>query len=288
METTRRDIIKAARSVKPFSPVASRLLEVINDPAHSFRDVVNLIKTDPAISIQLLKYANRFTRRLARDVETVEDAVFYLGDATVLALIFSRENHIFTDLPGYSPDKNALWKHSLKSALLSRYLVEKCLNPAFDVSVKQAYTGGLIHDIGKSILSAHIEKHNRQYRFDSIRDFEKAEKDLLGVSHSEVGCIIGETWQLPRSLRETICYHHTPEQASEKNRPLVYAVHLADLLSMISGTGTGVDSFSYFLSNNYDYYYTLTDTAAEDAISVTGSEFSEIIENLKMDSQEKR
>ena len=89
---------------------------------------------------------------------------------------------------------------------------------------------GLLHDIGMVVMQQH---HTRTYEKALMkvsmndRPFYSTEKDLFGLSHSDIGGYLLEWWGLPYPIVECSYYHHDP-LASSTNRKLVCAVHLAD------------------------------------------------------------
>jgi len=84
------------------------------------------------------------------------------------------------------------------------------------------------------------------------------EREILGIDHCEVGRALAEHWKLPAVLVQPMAFHHHPERADEENRPLVYAVHLGDLIAMLGGSGTGADSLGYELNPEYSNYIGLS------------------------------
>ena len=66
----------------------------------------------------------------------------------------------------------------------------------------------------------------------------EAELEVLGISHTEVGRLLGEKWHMPPDLIQVIAFHHDVEQATE-HRGLVALVALVDLLCRMSAIGHG-------------------------------------------------
>ena len=89
-------------------------------------------------------------------------------------------------------------------------------------------------------------------------DFILHEKNLLGIDHAEAGVELGEIWKLPGSLQAAIQHHHHPSRADQIYKPLVFLIHLADILAMMDGYGSGVDVLQYSLDPSYLQYYNFT------------------------------
>ena len=163
-------------------------------------------------------------------------------------------------LEGYESQKGEFWEHSLRTALASREIAKFSRGGLY---ANVAYTAGLLHDIGKSILSKFIDGSAKQMlssiETGAVEDFLGAERELLGTDHCETGAELAKLWGLPESLREAIQYHHRPQSADEAHKPLVYAVHLGDIIAMMSGLGTGADTMNYQLDSTYPEYVNMSE-----------------------------
>ena len=65
---------------------------------------------------------------------------------------------------------------------------------------------------------------------DSGRPFHEVERELLGVTHAEVGAYLLGVWGLPFTIVEAVAYHHTPGLVTDGERDVLAAVHVADAL----------------------------------------------------------
>jgi len=95
----------------------------------------------------------------------------------------------------------------------------------------------MLHDLGKIILlSANQELTDQIEKISATRQMRTStvlEEVSMGVSHSTIGKMIAEKWNFPNYIREAISFHHSPLQASEENRDLVFITYLANSLCLI-------------------------------------------------------
>lgn len=108
---------------------------------------------------------------------------------------------------------------------------EKC-NP--DI----AFTCGLLHDIGKLVMSELLQEETAQVDVDEGQSFVESEQKWVDMNHAELAL----WWEIPEIFQEVIRHHHEPSGENEQIRPLVFAVHLGDLISIMSGFDTGIDN----------------------------------------------
>ncbi len=259
MSSISQKIIEEVKVIPPLSRTASDLIVVLENPDHTVEEVVHVVSSDPMLVGQLLKIANcaAFARR--SPVESIGGAVSYLGDKMVIGIALGASAARLYDAPlkGYDAEAGMLWSHCLLTALAARE-ISKFTDGKVRGGV--AYTAGLLHDIGKAILSIHLEDRLKKV-FDLINndsyDFLSAEKAVVGVDHCEIGALLGKHWGLPKSIREVIAHHHQPAEAAQEHQVLTYVVHLADTVAMMSGVGTGVDSMRYSFVPDYEKFISL-------------------------------
>ena len=127
------------------------------------------------------------------------------------------------------------------TAMAGKRLCKRLRLPFGDI----AFTAGLLHDIGKLILTVYVQEvgsfilkkvdqENLSYR--------ELEEIIIGFDHATVGGYIAQQWNLPDDLVEAITHHHTPERAQGQEQ-LTSIVHVANALANLLGVGESVDSF---------------------------------------------
>ncbi|HIJ78003.1 MAG: HDOD domain-containing protein [Desulfobulbaceae bacterium] len=255
--------IMAAIEKTPLIPAnTAQLVNVCNDPMHCLRDIVHVAKHDAALTANILRVVNSAAFSRSITIDTIDRAVSLLGGDIIvgMALAETAETFFKKDLTGYGGHQYDLWRHDLRTAIASKKIAEKS---AGKINADVAFTAGLLHDLGKAILSDFLqgtmEKILAAIDSGQYADYPTAEKEIVGVDHGYIGYLMIKKWNLPESILDAVRYHHEPAAAQPELRPLVYAVHLGDLIAMMSGGGTGADSMHCALDPEYKKYIHLSE-----------------------------
>ena len=131
------------------------------------------------------------------------------------------------------------WKHCVAVGVCSRVLAKRVGYK----SEENAFTVGLLHDIGKSLLErvdhAAFLSAIEVSRTES-RPLWMVEQDMLGVDHAAVGGRLAEIWNLPQDLRLAIERQNMPSFYGVPD-PLVASVHTANHICREEGLGSDGD-----------------------------------------------
>lgn len=280
----KENIQQIIKSIPMLSACANRLLQLTADPDHDLVEVVKLVKTDANLTARVLKVVNSAAFGLVNEISSIDRATSLLGERIIISIaVGDCASKLFDkELSGYEAASGALWKHDLRTAIAAREVV---VQSGAKISPDLAFTAGLLHDIGKSLISDFLqgtapEAVNLISSQDSA-DYLEAEEQLIGIAHTEAGYELAKAWSLPDELAEVILHHHLPAKATEKVRPLVYAVHLGDNIAMMGGFGTGSDSMRYRLDSNYTDYLELPPKALDNVMLTVDMEFDKLEESLK-------
>ncbi len=226
----------------------NNIITLTEDPNSTVQDIEKEILKDQSLTTRVLRLANSAYYGYPRKISIVSQATVLLGFQAIkgIALASTVSSFLASELKGYSLAKNELWTQSQTCAIISRYIAKEINYP----SPEEAYIGGLLRDIGKTILNQHVEKEYKEILNKIEKNkisFLDAEREVLGFDHGEVGKKVAEKWNFPKDLVEAISLHHTPEMA-ETNSHLVSIVHIADAITMMMGIGLGLDGLAYNLS----------------------------------------
>lgn len=242
---TLSQIVRRIQQIPPMPDVVLKVLELSENPETSVKQLVEVIRLDQGITFKVLRLCNSAHYGLPRKVSSLEKALVFLGNNTLVNFILTSYAVDVCQAAtlGYGLEAGELWRHGVASALAAEIIAERV-----DKSEPGLlFTGALLHDVGKLILNefvvaeaerihAHVEKERCS--------FLDAEKAVLGFTHAEVGAQVAAHWNLPPVLVNCILHHHDPERTREDHDE-VATVHLANTLALMNGYGIGSEGQTY-------------------------------------------
>ncbi|MDX1952368.1 MAG: HDOD domain-containing protein [Verrucomicrobiota bacterium] len=217
--------------------IESALRELLNADQRYTAQISEVIRRDPSLTARLLRLVNSVYYGLTTPVNSIEEAVFYLGVRQIRQL--SMVTPIIEDFQKLAGKAQfpwrPFWQHCIATAILTREVG----NVIGQVTDEADYVAGLIHDVGKIVMaSAFPEAFAEIYRRVKQEGGNRRaiELEVLGMDHTELGAIYLEHHHLPRVMVITSKYHHNPEAAPEYAN-IVASVQIADLLVRHAGIG---------------------------------------------------
>ncbi len=245
---TRNRILAKVRSVPSIPSVVVKLRKFLRDPDVSFDELAKVIEYDPGLTVNLLQLANSAYFGWSGQIKTVKEAITRLGTNRIfqMVLCMSVAPMVRKPIKGYDMESNGLWKHSIATAICSEQLAVIKNVP----DSEEAFTAGLLHDMGKILLGTFVEIDDEPIK-DLVNSeglsFNQAERRILGIDHAEAAAELLQYWKLPESVVAAARWHHNPEGAPKKNRSIVALIHVADILCIRMGWGIGTDGPLYCL-----------------------------------------
>ena len=230
---TREQIEDRLRNSKPIPSlhrINDCLQRLLAGENHYTSEISAVIRRDPSLSSRVLQLANSVYFGLATPVQTIDEAVLYVGMQEIrqLALITPIVDDFQRICKDVAVTRREFWQHCIGTAILTRDLIGS-VNLQGEES---DYLAGLLHDVGKILMASVFPEYfiiiHRLCR-ESGRDLKEAEIGVLGVDHGEMGAIYFQLHDLPALFVETARFHHSPERA-EQHKGVVAAVQVADLL----------------------------------------------------------
>lgn len=199
----RAEIVNS-RDVPTIPVLLLRILRVVDGERASAKDLVDLMQRDQALAGRVLRLANSGFFACAREVSTLSRAVMLLGFSTVKNLALGIK--IWETMASRGgPAIASLWEHSALVGAAARAIAQR--TRAADP--EEAFTAGLLHDIGKVILRIRFtEVYDRLATVGGETPLVIRERDAFGVDHGRAGAWLGASWQLPEVIVDACREHH--------------------------------------------------------------------------------
>lgn len=209
-----------------------KIVSELQSPDASMENIGELIQRDLVLSAKLLQVVNSAVFGLQLQVSSASEAVIYLGMETTKSLVLLAHTFSYFDKlkeANFSVDK--LWRHSLAAGKVAEKIARA---ETRDLEViGQAFTAGMLHDIGKLLLAANMPTEFKaalkRARDEQVLLWE-AEAAVLGVTHAELGASLLGIWGLPVPIVEAVALHHLPARFLNKAFCPVTAVHAGNAI----------------------------------------------------------
>ena len=189
---------------QPQSLVRLSLLMAEDSP--DLQALAALIEEDMALAAAVMKAVNSSLYGLKGRVQSVQQALTYLGMRETAAVTF--EMGLRAAFPP-APELERLWQRAAR-----RGFVMGRLGQALGVDAWAAHSAGLFEECGKAVLFRHAPEHYRTMLRAASDDMGLCEMEHhgFGVSHDALGAALCESWGLGPAA--VVCVrHHVLSQA---------------------------------------------------------------------------
>ncbi len=171
--------------------------------------VSQLVESDMALAAAVLKAVNSSLYGLKGRVQSVQQAMTYLGTREVAAITF--EMGLRAAFPP-APELEPLWERAARRGLIMGRLAQ-----GLDQDAWAAHSAGLFEECGKAVLFRHAKDHYRSMLRAAPDDAALAEMERagFGVSHDALGAALCESWGLAHSAVASVRHHVTVQAGGE-------------------------------------------------------------------------
>ena len=221
-----RELVSQLPTVPSLPILYSELVGELRNELASSHKVADIIRKDIGMTVKILQIVNSAFFGLRQHISDSRTAVEFLGLDTIssltlgLGVISQFELHtsgvFFADL----------WAHSMAVGVAANKIA-MMEDPSLN---NEAFTAGLLHDIGKVILAVNLpDKFGAvQHQVKAGVPVMEAEKATYGATHSEIGAYLLGLWGLPSQVVQGVAFHHTPAAEKSGRFSVVTAVHTAN------------------------------------------------------------
>lgn len=208
-----------------------KVVDEMNSEDCSVAKVGALISSDVGMSANVLKLVNSSFFGFTNHISSPMQAVSLLGlDVVKGVLLTSHLFHSFKDENTRNFSLEKMMSHSILVARIAKAIALHCKMDR--KTVDDCFIAGILHDIGKLIMLANF-KVTYNVIIDNSKQENKSlwvsEKDILGVTHSEIGAYLLGLWGMPNGIVEAVALHHTPNLSISDSISPLTAVHLANV-----------------------------------------------------------
>ena len=219
----------------PTPPIVfTQITKVVNDPNTSAYNIASIISEDPALTAKVLKLTNSSFYGIAGTITNVKQAIVILGMEAIKSLVisasvfetFSKGNKLDTDY------LERFWRHSLSVASMAKIICRVKRLGSIQMT-EQAFSAGLLHDIGKLIIISHLPDEHWQIsellKSEPGMTEDDAERKVLAFNHADIGSFLASKWNLPDQIVSAIQQHHDQSAVAVIKETAI--IHLADHLA---------------------------------------------------------
>ena len=235
------DLIDTTVSIPTIPTTMLQINKIIASAEGSARECGDVIVRDPAIATKLLRLVNSSFYALKNPVSSVPLACSLVGMKVIKNVVLQAtvldQFGVGTTIKGF--DTKWLWDHSFKTAIAARMLAQAW--PEAGLDKEEAYTCGLIHDVGKMMLLQNVPKRFEEALQVSMKNqipLAKAEGEVFGFSHAHVAGLLAERWKLAPDLQIAVSYHHSPGTDAEEWAK-GFLIHAANSIAHEEAIGNG-------------------------------------------------
>jgi putative nucleotidyltransferase with HDIG domain len=251
--------------------VVAKVMQIVSNPLTTADDLNRVISLDQALTFKVLRLANSAYYGFPKEITNITQAVTILGFNTIrnLALSVSVHKMLFVDREKGLFSYREFWKHGVAVGVCARVLARRVGYK----SEENAFTAGLLHDIGKSLLDS-VDHQGFMHAIEKSRDEKvplwQAERERFGLDHAALGARLAEIWNLPLELRHAIEFQHEPAEGLAAGDPLVAAVHAANQVCRMQAMG-----------NDGDYGPTEIHAAAAKLLRLDAASMKDVVAELE-------
>lgn len=225
---------KSSLKLPSLPSVVMELNRMVTDPEVSVMEVGAVLAEDPDLSTRVLRIANSAIFGLPAPVLDPRHAASILGLNRLHEIVLQAAS---SGAFGSSKNKKdelfqQHWKHSILVAHIAKDMGGRaeCLGL---MEPEELYVAGLLHDAGRAVLLDNLrEEYVGALESAAERGITaiEAEREVFGCHHGQIGAKLVLSWALPRSLAQTITFHHDPWKVA-KAIPSAVLISVADRLA---------------------------------------------------------
>ena len=195
-----------ADCLPPAPRILPQLLTLLADPDCDTSQVIELISFDPGLTAKVLRICNSAAFGLSRPVTAIDEAVQRVGLRMIYQMVAAAAGAQSLQPAPQTPPPPGLWEQSVTTALAAQILAKD-----LRLNEGQQFTAGLLHDIGKVVLTAvWKDNYTTLLTTPSERSLMEREQEQFHVNHAELGGRLLAHWKFPSAISASVWNHPAP------------------------------------------------------------------------------
>jgi HD-like signal output (HDOD) protein len=239
-QTSIDELIAEISQLRPLPAVAVRVTELTESDRFSAHELASVISSDQALTATILRLSNSAYYGFPRRISTVRDAVVLLGFRAVRSATLA--TCVMGTLRGsHNLDGHAFWRFSVSVGLIAEMLARTA-----GLHQEQAFTAGVLHNVGLLALDAHRPAalaRAIELAHTTGVTVREAERNVLGFSDAELGGALAEHWNFPPELVDAVRDHAQPLDVLPDPHSLTAFVLRGRIFTRANGIPDGVERF---------------------------------------------
>lgn len=215
MVTTPEELAANVSTLVSLPEAYVRLNALLNEPNTTSADLGEVISHDPGLATRLLRIVNSAFYGFASHIDDLDRAVTMVGRNELRNLVLATVAvDTFDKIASDLVDMSTFWHHSVFCALIARGLGRRSSSG----DGERLFAAGLLHDVGQLVIYHELPELGAKAlaRAGASDDgLHRAERQVFGFTHGEVGAALFDAWGLPAGLHAVARYHHEPLAANE-------------------------------------------------------------------------
>ncbi|MFT6779204.1 MAG: HD-like signal output (HDOD) protein [Paraglaciecola sp.] len=187
------------------------------------------ISEDVGISSSVLQIVNSAAFRRVNKIQSIKQAVMTLGIKRLLPLI---KSVALKSSMGESERLASFWDHASKIATVASFAAELLQKPALK---DHAYMLGLFHNAGVPIMMLKYADYSEVLTLANTNGWNNVadlERQKYQTTHTVVGALLGQKWNLPAVMNDVIYYQFDVEGLYESGELSKTGLDLLSLLKL--------------------------------------------------------
>lgn len=224
------------------------LIEAFQNQNIGFEELTRIISQDAGLASKVLAAANSPFYHQFGELKDLNRVLIILGLEPLKTITMTCVvQQFFNQIPPSQHNTlEVIWFRSLACAHFAKRLAKLT---GFE-SPDQAYLTGLLHRLGQLALLQCFPKEYSALLNEHSEDLSEAqEKDSLGITHSEIGAFIIDSWHIHGFIADAVLYQKKETQTILDSPSLVKLINLAAKLSRFDhriGADVFTDAYSIF------------------------------------------